>query len=340
MNTAVNKKPTFDEDDYFNPSKILSYNKLFNFVNSNRGGGKTFAAKRLVINDFLKTGGQFVYLRRYNNENDDIKTFWSDISNYYPDHSFGVHNRRLWIDNKVAGYYLALNTSGSKKSVSYSEVNTIIFDEYIIEQSARGYLKNEVQLFLGLYETIARTRDVRVLFLSNSVSQVNPYFIYWNIHLVQGQKFWNNNPQIVVQRYSNKAFIAKKKQTKFGQIINNTKYGDYLLEDSWLDDSDTFIERMSGDCRPICELAYMGRKYFVWCRNEDSIIFVTDKSKTPDGTVKLSLTTDDHNIDYKFVKSVSSSNFLETLYDAYTSGLVRFNNLVSKQAFLEIIQLV
>ena len=50
---------------YYDFSKLVSYNALLSFVIGERGVGKTFGAKKFVINDFLKNGNQFVYLRRY-----------------------------------------------------------------------------------------------------------------------------------------------------------------------------------------------------------------------------------------------------------------------------------
>lgn len=336
---ALNNITTFDESDYYNYSRILSYNKMYNFVIGARGIGKTFGAKRLVINKFLKEGKQFIYLRRYQTEHESIKTFFDDIKQYFDGHTFEVKHKAFYIDGNIAGWYLALNTSGGKKSVTYNNVSTIIFDEFIIEQSARGYLKSEVDIFIGMYETVARGRYVKVLFLSNSVSQVNPYFVFWNIHLSYYQRIWRSK-QIVVERCDSKQFSKKKKLTPFGQLIEGTRLSSYMIDNNWLDDSDVFIEPMSGNCKPICIISYMSKNYYVWVRESDSIIYFTNKSKIPDGTVKLALTTSDHNINYKFVRSPNSSRLLSTLMEAYTDGSVRFNNLVSKQAFIEVMQLI
>ena len=53
---------------YYNYNKIRSYNALFNFIIANRGGGKSYGAKEMVIKNFLKRCEQFVYVRRYKAE--------------------------------------------------------------------------------------------------------------------------------------------------------------------------------------------------------------------------------------------------------------------------------
>lgn len=65
---------------FYDGYKTLTYNALFNFIIGNRGSGKTYWAKRWAINDFIKKGEQFIYLRRYKTELRTIKNFFADIS--------------------------------------------------------------------------------------------------------------------------------------------------------------------------------------------------------------------------------------------------------------------
>ena len=48
---------------YYDISTLLSYNKILNFIIGQRGGGKTFGAKKWCINDFLKKENQFIWVR-------------------------------------------------------------------------------------------------------------------------------------------------------------------------------------------------------------------------------------------------------------------------------------
>lgn len=45
-------------------TQILKSNKVLNFVIGGRGVRKTYATKKYIANCFLKTGKQFVYVRR------------------------------------------------------------------------------------------------------------------------------------------------------------------------------------------------------------------------------------------------------------------------------------
>ena len=81
----MNKSPSF----YYNFDKLFSYNFLIAFVIGERGVGKSFNAKVAVMKKFLKTGEQFIYVRRYKTELDTaLTTFWEDlqVNGYFEDY--------------------------------------------------------------------------------------------------------------------------------------------------------------------------------------------------------------------------------------------------------------
>lgn len=168
---------------YWDINKSLSYNALFNFIIGARGVGKSYGAKKLAIQNFLKKGKQFVYVRRYKEELKKINKFFDDIKGEFPEHEFKVSPPNFIIDNKIAGTAIPLSTAKIEKSTPYPNVTFIIFDEFILDKGYHHYLPDEVTNFLELYSTVSRSRDVIVYFLSNALSITNPYFIYFNLSL-------------------------------------------------------------------------------------------------------------------------------------------------------------
>lgn len=320
---------------YWNPSQLLSHNKLYNFVVGNRGAGKSFGAKLLAINKWLKKRQQFVYVRRYGTELETIQNYFSDVikEGYFQDHSFDVKNGCFLIDDEVAGYYIQLSTSSKNKSTSYPDVSLIIFDEFIIDKGTYRYLKDEVTVFLDLYETIARTRDVIVLFISNAISSINPYFVYFDIRPRPGQKFINKD-EVCVQMYTNQAFIEKKKDTRFGRLIEGTKYAAYAIDNEFLRDNDNFIEKPTGRLNCWYELIYMNQRYTVWYGFETGYVYITHLN-APETVQTYSLTTEDYMPNMLLL--TSKKDIFKTLKQAYEYGQVRFSSLRCKSAFLEFI---
>ena len=245
---------------YWTPHDILSHNCLFHFSIGNRGAGKTYGSKKWAIKDFLKTGAQFVYLRRYKTEFDGFQNFFADIANEFPEHEFEVKGKLLYIDKKLAGYGIPLSVGLTKKSISYHLVNKIIYDEFIIDKGHIRYLRNEVPTFLEMYETIARMRDVRVMFLANAVSVVNPYFLYWNMKPKTTKRFTKIG-HMIIEYMQNKEFIEAKYKTRFGQIIKGTNYGNYAIENEFLKDNMTFVEKKTGNARFGFSVVYNAHTY-------------------------------------------------------------------------------
>ena len=80
---------------YWSKNRILSYNKLWNFVVGARGIGKTYACKDWTINDYIKNGKKACWGMRYLREVDRIvmrSKFFDDIKNKYKDYEFKIEN--------------------------------------------------------------------------------------------------------------------------------------------------------------------------------------------------------------------------------------------------------
>lgn len=330
--------PKFDPK-YYSLTKLLSRNKLMNFVIGNRGGGKSFAAKRWGINGWLKNRKQWFYIRRYNTEFEAIQNYFSDIEKFYPDHKFEASEGKFWIDGEVAGYYAPLSTSQNLKSNSYPDVDKIIYDEFIIiETSTKHYLKNEVMLFLDLYETIARMRDVTVLMISNAITVINPYFTYFHLLPRNGMKFLTVG-ECCVELYKGEAFTKEKKQTKFGKLIDGTRYGCYNIDNEFYNDNYSFIEKMPGGVVPWCSIVYIGQTYNVWYSPDKGYIYFNKKA-VPSSCPKYCVTTQDHDPNYVLLKNLKRNPYFKDIRMCYEIGFVRFDTLDSKQTFYDIVGLI
>lgn len=326
-----------NEKIYYDLTKLLSFNKMLNMSIGARGLGKSYAAKRWAINGWLKNKKQFVYLRRYKTEFNNISNYFKDIEDRYPDHKFSVAHGCFYIDDEVAGYYIGLSTSQNNKSNTYPDVDKIIFDEFIIDKGRVNYLRGEVQLFLDIIETIARTRDdVRVLMISNAISSINPYFMYFNIYPHLGDIFIQKD-QIVVEINKNTDFVNFKKKTRFGQLIQDTKYGAYAIDNEFLRDNDSFIEKMSGKSFCWYGLKYEDVTYSVWYNQPTGFIYITKKPLSEYDDI-YAITTADHKPNMLLINK--SHDVFKKLKEAYEYGQVRFDCLQAKTAFYEIINII
>lgn len=322
---------------FYNFDRLNSYNGCFNFVLSPRGNGKSYGAKERGIKRFLKYGEQFIYVRRYKTELSKRALYFDDIRDKFPQHKFEVKGSEMLIDGKVAGYFIALSTSQKEKSTAYPRVTTIIFDEFIVDKGYISYLPNEVDIFLDLFETVARKRDnVRAYFLANNVSIVNPYFIFFDVVPKKDERFTlAKDGLLVVEMFTDSEFIEEKKNTRFGRLIKGTKYADYSIENKSLRDSDTFIEKIAlKNCKPICSITLNQQTVQVWISYKDGLFYCNDK--VVETVENFTMRASDHNNNSLLNGKILSFNMFREMIRYFQLGKVRFSDQNIKQLMYNI----
>lgn len=328
---------------FYSPRKLLSYNALFNFVIGERGVGKTYGSLKFVIKRFLLNKEQFIYLRRFKTElpRDEGELF-GKISNEFPGVTFEIEKGRdrqiIKINDEVAGWCIPLSTSLVLKSNNtFSDVKTIIFDEFIIGKGVYHYLQNEVTQFLEFYETIARLRDVRVLFLANAISITNPYFNYFHLEIPYNSEYrLYMNGNICVNYVKNLAYREAKSQTRFGQIVAGSKYGKYAVNNDFLQDNKTFIKRRSEKSKFYFILKVSDRKFGIWSDRETGEVYFSEKID-PNCPITFTTSVSSHSENVKLLQ-VRNSVFMKTILEKYRDGLVCFENQICKNYVEPVLQ--
>lgn len=317
---------------YYNFDKLFSYNFLLGFVITERGLGKTFGSKVAMLKKFLKTGEQFIYIRRYKTELDSaLATFWSDLqgNGFFEDYDLEVKKSKMLTqflcNGEVCGYAVPLSTANILKSTAFPKVKTIVFDEFLIDDTGLyKYLKNEVTLILDLIETVFRLRDGQVIFLGNALSITNPYFAYWNLDLPYNSEFKTfKDGQIVVNYAKNEEYRKVKKASRFGRLIEGTSYGRYAIDNEMLKDNKHFIEKRPSEAKFYGLLIINGINIGIW-NSRNGHLYMSDKYE-PNTVHKFACDYNDHTEDTMFV-NVRENYYLAICLRYYKQGLLRFEN--------------
>lgn len=334
------------ESFYYDGYRTLTHNCLLNFIIGERGVGKTFWFKEWAIKEFIKNGWQFAYVRRYKDElKSSCKTFFNDVSIKFPEHTFEVKGNNFIIDGKIAGYGMVLSTAKKLKSVSFPLIDKMCFDEFLIEKSHFRYLPDEVGSFLNLYETVARPGsghvDVRCFFMANAISWTNPYFLYFDIQKPvkkdkNNKNIWKSN-ELLVELTESEEFRNSKKQTRFGSIIKNTAYGDYSINNNFLLDDDSFIEKKSRNAKYFFTFTYNKKMFGVWIDTEENKIWVSEKID-PSYKLNYSITLGDHNPNTLLMKGLGRNAPFKMFIEAYKTGNVYFESMNVKNITYEVIK--
>ena len=178
----LNLPKIYTEDGWLNVPAVRSFmlrERLpFLFCVGGRATGKTYGALEDVRQRALDGQGKFAYMRRTQTQADvagspiycPVKSITQDI---FPDRSGKNLYQLIDKDKNVYGYIAALSTFSNLRGFDASEIDWIIFDEFIPESSERT-MKNEGETFLNLYETVNRNRELKgkkpvfVLLMANS----------------------------------------------------------------------------------------------------------------------------------------------------------------------------
>lgn len=348
---------------YYDGTKLLSLKDTNGNVpeiyicTTNRTGGKTTYFNRLVVNRFLEGKGKFCVLYRFKYElKDCAEAFFKDIGGlFFPQwrmrsetrHDGTYHELFMYkaseSDTKnpgvPCGYAIPINSADTIKKIShlFNDVNRIVFDEF--QSETFNYCHDEVNKFISIHTSIARgqgkqTRYVPVFMISNFVTLLNPYYVEMGISTrLQAQtKFFKGDGFVLEQGWIQSAAEAIA-NSGFMRAFSTSKQHDYLaVQGVYLLDSTCFIEKVSGTNRYLATLRYKGRTFAVRAYYDEGFIYCDDKADSS-FPLKLSVTTEDHRVNYVMLRS--NIEFLAKLRFYFEKGCFRFKNLLCKEAIMK-----
>ena len=326
---------------YYDLSKILSYNAFLNFIIAERGVGKTFSASDFVTKKFIQKSDEFAYIRRYKSElKKSVPDFFKALikEGKHKNHKLETKGDKFYIDDKIAGYGMTLSTAHNLKSANFSNVKYIIVDEFIIEEGQGHYLKNEVENFLGLIETIARMRDVVILMLGNAVTIANPYFMFFDINIPYNSDIKTYKDGLILVNYvKNEVYREAKKKTRFGKLVEGTEYSNYAIDNQFRLDNKNFIEKKTGSSKYSFGFKYKNNIYGVWFDFSVGKIFVSNDYQDSGGL--FACTLDDHTPNTMLLSVAKNYNVWKTFIKNYKLGNVYYENQKIKQNVKDLVKL-
>jgi len=234
--------------NYYDLRNILKTDCTYNIIIGERSNGKTYACLKYGVERYFKTGEQFAIVRRWQTDirgnrasemfsslikNGEIKKlskgeyegihYWA--GKFYPC-NYDDRGKAIYNDNEVIAYPFSLSDTEHNKSISYPNITTIIFDEFITRQV---YLPDEFILFMNTISTIVRERtNVKIFMLGNTVDKYCPYFKEMGLKDIHKQ----TQGTIDIYRYGNSKLrvgveycksLGKSKANNFYFAFNNPK---------------------------------------------------------------------------------------------------------------------
>lgn len=182
---------------HYNLDEIDSHKSLINLIFGEKSGGKSYQVKhKKAVEYYLKYKKRFILLRRWKDEvtSEKIEQYFNDVdiskltnSEY---NCISAYRRAIYLSNydfetnkikrgEKIGYAIALSQEQNYSSISFLDVDNIIFEEFM---SRTAYIANESDKLMIFYDTVDRKRGkCRLWLLGNTISRVCPYLHDWDL---------------------------------------------------------------------------------------------------------------------------------------------------------------
>lgn len=318
--------------DFYTTYKIVSYNAIFNFVITERNVGKTTAFKARQLKKHIATGSKTVWVRRYQKEKKKTsEKFYTkkiceiagvDFSRIKQDGNkcYYKNDAGKWVDFIE---FCTVAEASNNRSADDPATKDIIFDEFAVTKSrGRYYHGNEVEDFLDLFISKKRVNKVRVFFLGNRENYYNQYFTYFGIPPFEpdfeGIRTFRGG-SIAVQIINGLPDqINDVYDAKFRNLIKDTAYGDYLLNNAVKGAKTAQVKQTPANAERIFQIDFVA-PLSVYRFGQD--LFVkngVDKYRR----VFTDVPKQYHN---NYVLRASDKNLFLSVFDRYKSGRVFYD---------------
>ena len=237
---------------FYSLRKIMSFNCAINIIIGARGTGKTFSVKQLLLNQFLRNGTQFCWVRDTVDakkelcDNDGNK-FFADFplmknKNFL---SGAIKKSEFIINEQHAGTCLPASVFQRYKGNSFQEVKTIVYDEFIREKG-RISNKNNLWATINTFSTIARTRDdVKIFMLANALDKSDDFLQFIEVD-IKDFGFYINRAKNICLHYADNTAEFNKLNSKglIGKLLLDSKLSDNLMDSKFLNESQLIFDKM------------------------------------------------------------------------------------------------
>lgn len=269
---------------------VMKDGAVFNWLYGARGKGKTYSALRHSIVD----GKKILYLRTKQKEFDiAVSEEGNPYKKLNSDNGWTIHFKGGDIKNIVDddgrhyGYAAALTTFGNLYGADWSDVDVIIWDEFI-QKKGENRISGIAALFFGMYESVCRNREMQGLEAVKVIGLSNANSIYCELFSELGLipelekmtidnkfKYVDLSRGLAVYRLQKGEFERKKAKTALYKLITTeSPYYKMAIDNDFAFDSWFGVKkRPIQEYRPICAI----ENAYIYRHKSDSHYYVSRK---------------------------------------------------------------
>lgn len=295
---------------YLNVEKTLSYKMPYVFIIGGRGTGKTYGFLEYLIKQKIK----FILIRRTQKQADFIGSAETNpFKAVNTDHHWIIEPDTVQKDlygfydreddtNIPIGYAAALSTFSNLRGIDFSDVDLVLYDEFIPEPSERP-IKNEAFALFNLLETVGRNRELsgkdplQFVALANSNRLANPVLIALKlVTSVEGMKTRGEEFMFLPEKgvaffmLENSAISKRKKETALYRLTAGTGFAEMATGNDFVFEDRSLVgSRPLQEYKPLCTVGELT----IYKHKSSDLYYITPhRSGTPDvyGVTEVDLT--------------------------------------------------
>ena len=334
----------FDTSGYVNVKGILEEGYPFNFLVGGRGTGKTYTTLKVAKEE----GRKFMLMRRTQSQADLIsKPEFSVFKPLNEDLGWNVQVRRISKYNSAfyeplqdedtigreIGYTCALSTISNMRGFDASDIELLIYDEFIPEKHER-LLKNEADAIFNAYETMNRNREIKgiapiqMICLANANDITNPVFESLKLIRIADKMQkgntdrWTDEKRGIQLIMLHRSPISKRKaNTVLYNLTEGSDFANMALDNDFNVDRQHVKPRPLSEYTPVCSL---GELCLYRHKSDNRMYASTHLSGVFNRRYSQ---TEADRLHYQRVYRVH--------WDMYISGKIDFEDVLSEKMFLK-----
>ena len=269
------------DSGYINFEAAMQLGRPFTLIIGGRGSGKTYGALEWCLRNKVK----FAFMRRTQRQLDIInkpefsplKPITRNTGQLYTTRPLAsglaaFYEAELDEDGNTVvswpepvGITLALSTVSNLRGFDASDIDVLLFDEFIPEKSERP-LRHEEDALFNCYETLNRNRELdgrpplRLVMMANANDQASPVLV--KLGLVQrldkmaskGVELWQDPERgLAVILLSDSPISDAKEETALYRLTAGTEFAGMALDNSFsYEDRGNIATRPLDEFRPVC----------------------------------------------------------------------------------------
>lgn len=260
------------DNNYLDMGAVITAPFPFIIVISGRGGGKTYGSLKYCMENNIK----FLYLRRTKTilelitdpRYQPFKRINADTGrNISSSYGKGIGSFKDDDTGEIIGYAAALSTISHIRGFDGSDIDAIIFDEFIPEPSDRITF-NQLTALLNAVETVGRNREfegrppIKVVMLSNSdliygdiIAGLGIGETLYQMQL-SGTELVEASPELLLVMPKLEAFKTEKADTALYRLTAGTDYAAVALDNKFpIEDRKLITKQDLRGYKPVCSLA-------------------------------------------------------------------------------------